>query len=134
MSNKKELDDEDLELLKDLFRKSEEQKDSIEDIKEFTTPKRRAITNTKITKIQLQIDEANENIPQTETVDKKEPIHIDRIKKKVKKKEILSQIYETIPVIRENNILLKEIAQNLQTIDFKFKSLMQGPIKIKVVK
>lgn len=134
MSNKKELEDEDLDLLKDLFRKSEEQKDSIEDIKEFTTPKRRAITNTKITKIQLQIDEANEIIPQTETVDKKETIHIDRIKKKVKKKEILSQIYETIPVIRENNILLKEIAQNLQTIDFKFKSLMQRPIKIKVVK
>ncbi|GAG67903.1 unnamed protein product, partial [marine sediment metagenome] len=132
--NKKELEDEDLDLLKDLFRKSEEQKDSIEDIKEFTTPKRRAITNTKITKIQLQIDESNEIIPQTETVDKKEPIHIDRIKKKVKKKEILSQIYETIPVIRENNIILKEIAQNLQTIDFKFKSLMQGPIKIKVVK
>ena len=134
MSNKKELEDEDLDLLKDLFRKSEEQKDSIEDIKEFTTPKRRAITNTKITKIQLQIDESNEIIPQTETVDKKETIHIDRIKKKVKKKEILSQIYETIPIIRENNILLKEIAQNLQTIDFKFKSLMQGPIKIKVVK
>ena len=134
MSNKKELEDEDLDLLKDLFRKSEEQKDSIEDIKEFTTTKRRAITNTKITKIQLQIDESNENIPQTETVDKKETIHIDRIKKKVKKKEILSQIYEIIPVIRENNILLKEIAQNLQTIDFKFKSLMQGPIKIKVMK
>jgi len=134
MSNKKELEDEDLDLLKDLFRKSEEQKDSIEDIKEFTTPKRRAITNTKITKIQLEIDESNEFIPQTETVDKKETIHIDRIKKKVKKKEILSKIYEAIPVIRENNILLKEIAQNLQTIDFKFKSLMQGPIKIKVMK
>ena len=134
MSNKKELEDEDLDLLKDLFRKSEEQKDFIEDIKEFKTPKRKAITNTKITKIQLQIDESNENIPQTETIDKKETIHIDRIKKKVKKKEILAQIYETIPVIRENNILLKEIAQNLQTIDFKFKSLMQGPIKIKVVK
>jgi len=134
MSNKKELEDEDLDLLKDLFRKSEEQKDSIEDIKEFTTPKRRAITNTKITKIQLQIDESNEIIPQTETVDKKEPIHIDRIKKKVKKKEILAQIYEYLPLIQENNILLKEIAQNLQTIDLKFKSLMQGPIKIKVIK
>ncbi len=134
MSDKENLKDEDFELLKDLFGKSEEQKDSIEDIKEFTTPKRRAITNTKITKIQLQIDESNEIIPQTETVDKKETPHIDRIKKKVKKKEILSQIYEIIPVIRENNILLKEIAQNLQTIDFKFKSLLQGPIKIKVVK
>lgn len=134
MSDKKDLDDEDLELLKDLFRKSEGQKDSINEIKEFIAPKRSVITNTKLTKVQLQINETSENIPYTETVDKKETIHIDRIKKKVKKKEILSQIYDSIPIIRENNILLKEIARNLQTMEFNFKTLLHEPIKIKVLK
>ena len=134
MSDKEDLKDEDFKLLKDLFGKSEEQNDSIKENKDFRAPKRPAITDTKTTRVMLQIDEPYEIIPSTETIDNKETIHIDRVKKKVKKKETLSQIYETIPLIRENNILLKEIAQNLQAIDIKFKSLMQGPIKIKVLK
>jgi len=114
MSDKDDLKDEDFELLKELFGKPEEQKDII--------------------KVMLQIDEPYETIPPTETIDNKETTHIDSVKKKIKKKEILSQIYETIPLIRENNILLKEIVQNLHAIDFKFNSLMQGPIKIKILK
>lgn len=134
ISDKKNLKDEDFELLKDLFGKSEEQKDSIKENKDFTAPKRSAITDIKTTKIMLQIDEPSEFLPPAETIDKIETTHIDRVKKKVKKKEILSQIYETIPLIRENNILLKEIVRNLQTMDFKFKTLLHEPIKIKVLK
>lgn len=134
MSDKDDLKDEDFELLKELFGKPEEQKDIIKESKDFTVPKRNAITDTKTTKVMLQIDEPYEIIPPTETIDNKETIYIDNVKKKIKKKEILSQIYETIPLIRENNILLKEIVQNLHAIDFKFNSLMQGPIKIKIVK
>ena len=134
ISDKKNLKDEDFELLKDLFGKSEEQKDSIKENKDFTAPKRSAITDIKTTKIMLQIDEPSEFLPPAETIDKIETTHIDRVKKKVKKKEILSQIYETIPLIRKNNILLKEIVRNLQTMDFKFKTLLHEPIKIKVLK
>ena len=134
ISDKKNLKDEDFELLKDLFGKSEEQKDSIKENKDFIAPKRSAITDIKTTKIMLQIDEPSEFLPPAETIDKIETTHIDRVKKKVKKKEILSQIYETIPLIRENNILLKEIVRNLQTMDFKFKTLLHEPIKIKVLK
>jgi len=71
---------------------------------------------------------------QNELYDNKKSSEPDKVKKKIKKKEIFAQIYESIPIIRENNILLKEIAQNLQIIDFKVKSLMQGPIKIKIMK
>lgn len=134
MSDKDDLKDEDFELLKELFGKPEEQKDIIKESKDFTVPKRNAITDTKTTKVMLQIDEPYEIIPPTETIDNKETTHIDSVKKKIKKKEILSQIYETIPLIRENNILLKEIVQNLHAIDFKFNSLMQGTIKIKILK
>ena len=134
ISDKKDLKDEDFELLKDLFGKPEEQKDSIKENKDFIAPKRSAITDIKTTKIMLQIDEPSEFLPPAETIDKIETTHIDRVKKKVKKKEILSQIYETIPLIRENNILLKEIVRNLQTMDFKFKTLLHEPIKIKVLK
>ncbi len=134
ISDKKDLKDEDFKLLKDLFGKSEEQKDSIEESKDFIAPKRNAITDTKTTKVMLQIDDKSELLAQNELIDNKKSNEPDKVKNKIKKKEILAQIYEYLPLIRENNILLKEIAQNLQTIDFKFKSLMQGPIKIKIMK
>ena len=97
-------------------------------------PKRETLPDTSTTKMMLQIDEHSDLITQTEFFDNKEIIKNERIKKKIKKKELLSQIYESIPLIRENNILLKELLRNLQTIDFKFKSLIDKPIKIKFMK
>lgn len=134
ISDKEGLNDEDFELLKDLFGKSEEQKDSTKENKDFKVPKRSALNDTKTTKVMLQIDDKSDLLPQTEMFENKGIIQSDRVKNKIKKKEILSQIYESIPLIRENNILLKEIVRNLQTIDFKFKTLMHEPIKIKVMK
>ena len=130
----KQINDEDLELLKDLFGKSDEQKDSIKENKDLMAPKRETLPDTSTTKMMLQIDEHSDLITQTELFDNKEIIKNERIKKKIKKKELLSQIYESIPLIRENNILLKELLRNLQTIDFKFKSLIDKPIKIKFMK
>jgi hypothetical protein len=130
----KQINDEDLELLKDLFGKSDEQKDSIMENKDLMAPKRETLPDTSTTKMMLQIDEHSDLITQTEFFDNKEIIKNERIKKKIKKKELLSQIYESIPLIRENNILLKELLRNLQTIDFKFKSLIDKPIKIKFMK
>lgn len=130
----KQINDEDLELLKDLFGKSDEQKDSIKENKDLMAPKRETLPDTSTTKMMLQIDDHSDLITQTEFFDNKEIIKNERIKKKIKKKELLSQIYESIPLIRENNILLKELLRNLQTIDFKFKSLIDKPIKIKFMK
>lgn len=130
----KQINDEDLELLKDLFGKSDEQKDSIMENKDLMAPKRETLPDTSTTKMMLQIDDHSDLITQTEFFDNKEIIKNERIKKKIKKKELLSQIYESIPLIRENNILLKELLRNLQTIDFKFKSLIDKPIKIKFMK
>lgn len=134
ISDKEGLNDEDFELLKDLFGKSEEQKDSTKENKDFKVPKRSALNDTKTTKVMLQIDDKSDLLPQTEMFENKGIIQSDRVKNKIKKKEILSQIYESIPLIRENNILLKEIVRNLQTIEAKFKTLMHEPIKIKVMK
>lgn len=130
----KQINDEDLELLKDLFGKSDEQKDSIKENKDLMAPKRETLPDTSTTKMMLQIDDHSDLITQTEFFDNKEIIKNERIKKKIKKKELLSQIYESIPLIRENNILLKELLRNLQTIDFRFKSLIDKPIKIKFMK
>jgi hypothetical protein len=134
ISDKEKLNDEDFELLKDLFGKSEEQKDSIKENKDFMAPKRKPLTDISTTKVMVQIDDNSELIAQTKLFDNKQTIRSERIKKKIKKKELLSQIYDSIPLIRENNILLKELLRNLQTLDFKFKSLIDNPIKIKVIK
>ena len=134
ISDKEELNDEDFEFLKDLFGKSDEQKDSIKENKDFMASKREALPDTSTTKVMLQIDEQSDLITHTELIDNKETIKSERIKKKIKKKELLYQIYESIPLIRENNILLKELLRNLQKIDFKFKSLIDKPIKIKFMK
>lgn len=134
ISDKEKLTDEDFELLKDLFGKSEEQKDSIKENKDFMAPKRKPLTDISTTKVMVQIDDNSDLIAQTKLFDNKQTIRSERIKKKIKKKELLSQIYDSIPLIRENNILLKELLRNLQTLDFKFKSLIDNPIKIKVIK
>ena len=134
ISDKEELNDEDFELLKDLFGKSDEQKDTIKENKDFMVSKRKDLSDTSTTKVMIQIDEKSDLITHTESIDNKETIKSERIKKKIKKKELLYQIYESIPLIRENNILLKELLRNLQTIDFKFKSLIDKPIKIKFMK
>ena len=134
ISDKEKLTDEDFELLKDLFGKSEEQKDSIKENKDFMAPKRKPLTDISTTKVMVQIDDNSDLTAQTKLFDNKQTIRSERIKMKIKKKELLSQIYDSIPLIRENNILLKELLRNLQTLDFKFKSLIDNPIKIKVIK
>ena len=134
ISDKEKLTDEDFELLKDLFGKSEEQKDSIKENKDFMAPKRKPLTDISTTKVMVQIDDYSDLKAQTKLFDNKQTIRSERIKKKIKKKELLSQIYDSIPLIRENNILLKELLRNLQRLDFKFKSLIDNPIKIKVIK
>ena len=71
ISDKEGLNDEDFELLKDLFGKSEEQKDSIKENKDFKVPKRSALNDTKTTKVMLQIDDKSDLLPQTEMFENK---------------------------------------------------------------
>lgn len=125
---------EDLELLKDLFGNSEDQKKIINPFEDLKESKNLFSENSKFSKVILKIDNQDEYLPQIKRFHNGEINKSKKIKKKIKKKELISQIYEAIPLIHENNILLKELVQMYQAIDAKFKVLTREPLKIKIVK
>lgn len=55
-------------------------------------------------------------------------------KRKIKKKELLSEVAEILPLIRENNKMLNELIQYYKSIEYSLKTLTQEPIKIKIFK
>jgi cell division protein FtsB len=55
-------------------------------------------------------------------------------KKKIKKKEVLLELKELLPIIQENNILLKGLIQCFRSMETSLKALTQEPIKIQIVK
>ena len=134
ITDNEQINDEDLELLKDLFSNSEDQKKVINHFEDLKESKNLFSDNSKFTKVILKIDNQDEDLPQFKRFHNGEINKSKKIKKKVKKKELVSQIYEVIPLIQENNILLKELVQKYQTIDAKFKALTREPLKIKLVK
>ena len=134
ITDNEQINDEYLELLKDLFGNSEDQKKKINYFEDLKESKNLFSDNSKFTKVILKIDNQDEYLPQFKRFHNEEINKSKKIKKKIKKKEIISQIYEAIPLIQENNILLKELIQKYQTIDAKFKALTREPLKIKVVK
>ena len=134
ITDNEQINDEDLELLKDLFGNSEDQKKVINYFEDLKESKNLFSDNSKFTKVILKIDNQDEYLPQFKRFHNGEINKSKKIKKKLKKKELISQIYEAIPLIQENNSLLKELIQKYQTIDAKFKALTREPIKIKVVK
>ena len=148
--DKKKLNDDEVEFLKELFIDSDEvEHDSLSppqikkqkkgklkemDAKEILIELRENLgltLNAEPEKSKsMDIEKSSSKI----SVNNNEVTKRKKKKKKIKTKEILLEIKELLPTVQENNILLKALSQKTKSIEVALKALTQKPIKIKIVK
>ncbi|TFG28315.1 MAG: hypothetical protein EU532_05595 [Promethearchaeota archaeon] len=147
MSKKDELDEEELEILDELLFGSLKEENKIDLKKNKKSQKitkksdlRQGIINidkkstpiSSITLEQLKTKQADTKFPQE--IQEYQKSKTKPKKRKIKKKQLLLDIAEIIPLIKQNNILLNELIRSYKSIEDSFKALTQEPIKIKFLK
>jgi hypothetical protein len=139
MTNKDNLNNKEIEFLKELL--GPEKDDESINKKEKKTLKRDDLITKKkqSSKIIINFDKNNEQKMHDQSFEQylsqvNEMILSNDNRKKIKKKELLLQIYSAIPLLYENNLLLKELTAYIKSIESSIRALTQEPLKIKVVK
>ena len=128
MSDKEELNEEDLDFLKELFGESKKvekgvpEKLAAKDIKDdMIKLDGKTEKNTQLGAIKLELEKADLNSHDFEARQVK---YSSKKKRKIKKKELFLEIAEALSLIKQNNILLNKLIQ----------ALIQEPIKVKLLK
>ncbi len=150
ITNKDKFNSEDFEFLKDLFGDSKKKKRTkISNNNEFEEPYKKVSKKTELKTFQIQLKENlgtslqddMEELKSSNIESTRSQIHMNRKekkkrgkKKKIKKKEVLLELKELLPIIQENNILLKNLIQCFRSMETSLKALTQEPIKIQIVK
>ncbi|MFX1340036.1 MAG: hypothetical protein ACFFDK_15605 [Promethearchaeota archaeon] len=132
MPKKEEIKKEDLKFLKELVGESKKEEGGIPNFRKLKDLNEK-ISVSSIRDGLIQVNKKNEilrDIKSTKSdIEKTDSIYSQnyknqRKKKKIKKKQLFLEIAESLPLIRQNNILLNELIQ----------ALIKEPIKVKILK
>jgi len=145
MSKKEEINKEDLEFLKALIGESKKEENEIPNIKRFKEQKKKiSVASIKDGLIQFdkksgilrdmgniysELEKKDSTISQSfENIENQKK---STKKKKIKKKQLFLEIAEALPIIKQNNFLLKKLIISMENT---IKALTEEPIKIKILK
>ncbi len=148
MVEKEQIKGKDLELLKKIFENSDKTSISTPKYQSNRNFKKKGTMKSKIVKVQAKSRRAPEKISRNDNEKKllasRENIDGQIIKirasnmKRIKgKKSLIKEIYSIserlLPILQENNMLLKELVLFFKSIDNKLNELTESPIRIKII-